>query len=438
MRKRPFAHGRLSLTMCLPQGASNALTAGLRATNGWTRPVRSRDNGFAQPQRSRGRCCPTRGRCSKRPPARLPFILLLLMLSTAAIRAQQMPRPSSVPTESGGIIEGTVTTQNATIALGGVRVSLSSEPHHRSCQRLVGSGRHVSVRGTCGRALQGGRGARRLRRAVQGRDGFVERDGPRATRSAARHGAERRRGGRGRKAWCRTPGRSPRERRSQAASSRKSGSSVDSRPRCGCWSASSKSRAASPSRAGGRARRAFSSVRGCFVDPATGLSQVRLPDDAIDSVTVLPNPYAVEYGRFSSGLVLIQTRRAADRWKTRLNSLDPSFRTKRHEPLQDHRHCLVCAAVGNRGAAHQGSFVPAGGGPVSVSHERSAQPAAGGSEDRARASARSRAWMPTCPLATCWWRPEASFRACPRSRRSAPSRRRTPRPICTAASTRCR
>jgi len=73
---------------------------------------------------------------------------------------------------------------------------------------------------------------------------------------------------------------------------------------------------------------------GVFVDPATGLSQVRLPDDAIDSVTVLPNPYAVEYGRFSSGLVLIQTRRAADRWRTRLNRLDPTFRTRRNEPLR--------------------------------------------------------------------------------------------------------
>lgn len=68
---------------------------------------------------------------------------------------------------------------------------------------------------------------------------------------------------------------------------------------------------------------------GTFVDPATGLSQVSLPDDAIDTVTVLPNPYAVEYGRFSSGLVLIRTRRAGDRWKTRLNNLDPSFRTQR-------------------------------------------------------------------------------------------------------------
>ena len=72
---------------------------------------------------------------------------------------------------------------------------------------------------------------------------------------------------------------------------------------------------------------------GAFVDPATGLSQVSLPDDAVDSVTVLPNPYAVEYGRFSSGLVLIRTRRGGDTWRTRLNNLDPSFRTKRGSPI---------------------------------------------------------------------------------------------------------
>jgi hypothetical protein len=68
---------------------------------------------------------------------------------------------------------------------------------------------------------------------------------------------------------------------------------------------------------------------GTLVDPSTGLTQVSLPDDAIDSVAVLPNPYAVEYGRFSSGLVVIQTRRAGDQWKTRLNNLDPAFRTRR-------------------------------------------------------------------------------------------------------------
>ena len=70
-----------------------------------------------------------------------------------------------------------------------------------------------------------------------------------------------------------------------------------------------------------------------LVDTATGLSPMSLPDDAVDSVEVLPNPYAVEYGRFSSGLVVIQTRRAGDKWKVRLNNLDPSFRTKRGSPV---------------------------------------------------------------------------------------------------------
>src|SRR6185369_337386 len=64
-----------------------------------------------------------------------------------------------------------------------------------------------------------------------------------------------------------------------------------------------------------------------LVDPASGVAQVPLPDDAIDSVTVLPNPYAVEYGRFSSGLVVIQSRRARDQWKFTMNRFGPSFRT---------------------------------------------------------------------------------------------------------------
>src|SRR5262249_58771194 len=66
-----------------------------------------------------------------------------------------------------------------------------------------------------------------------------------------------------------------------------------------------------------------------LVDPSTGLPIVSRADDALVSVAVLPNPYAVEYGRFSSGLVVIQTRRAGDTWRTRLNNLDPAFRTAR-------------------------------------------------------------------------------------------------------------
>jgi carboxypeptidase family protein/TonB-dependent receptor-like protein len=71
-----------------------------------------------------------------------------------------------------------------------------------------------------------------------------------------------------------------------------------------------------------------------MVDPSTGLSKVSLPDDAIESVSVLPNPYAVEFGRFSSGVVVIQTRRAGDVWKLRINDIDPTFRTHRGSPVE--------------------------------------------------------------------------------------------------------
>lgn len=71
-----------------------------------------------------------------------------------------------------------------------------------------------------------------------------------------------------------------------------------------------------------------------LVDPSTGLSKVALPDDAIESVSVLPNPYAVEFGRFSSGVVVIQTRRAGDKWRLRINDIDPTFRTHRGSPVE--------------------------------------------------------------------------------------------------------
>jgi len=71
-----------------------------------------------------------------------------------------------------------------------------------------------------------------------------------------------------------------------------------------------------------------------LVDPSTGLAKVSLPDDAIESVSVLPNPYAVEFGRFSSGVVVIQTRRAGDEWKVRINDIDPTFRTHRGSPVE--------------------------------------------------------------------------------------------------------
>jgi Carboxypeptidase regulatory-like domain/TonB dependent receptor len=70
-----------------------------------------------------------------------------------------------------------------------------------------------------------------------------------------------------------------------------------------------------------------------LADSGTGISAMSLPDDAIDSISVMPDPYAVEYGRFSSGLVVVQTKRASNQWKIRLNNLGPAFRTTRDSPI---------------------------------------------------------------------------------------------------------
>jgi hypothetical protein len=70
-----------------------------------------------------------------------------------------------------------------------------------------------------------------------------------------------------------------------------------------------------------------------LADPATGETDIRIPGDAIGSLEVLPSPYAVEYGRFSSGITTIQARRGGDSWQTSLASINPAFRTKRDHPL---------------------------------------------------------------------------------------------------------
>ncbi|MBP7570583.1 MAG: TonB-dependent receptor [Acidobacteria bacterium] len=70
-----------------------------------------------------------------------------------------------------------------------------------------------------------------------------------------------------------------------------------------------------------------------IADPSTGIAPLRLPVDAVASVDVMPNPYAVEFGRFSSGITLINTRQGGNRWRLSLNNFDPSFRTRRGRPL---------------------------------------------------------------------------------------------------------
>jgi hypothetical protein len=51
---------------------------------------------------------------------------------------------------------------------------------------------------------------------------------------------------------------------------------------------------------------------GSGVDPSTGNFGIELPSDAVESVNVVPNPYASEEGRFSAGLVRVETRAGTD------------------------------------------------------------------------------------------------------------------------------
>ncbi len=63
-------------------------------------------------------------------------------------------------------------------------------------------------------------------------------------------------------------------------------------------------------------------------DPATGDFGFNLPSDAVESIDVLPNPYAAEYGRFSVGTTNILTRQGTPKWKFLLNNFFPRPRLR--------------------------------------------------------------------------------------------------------------
>jgi hypothetical protein len=71
-----------------------------------------------------------------------------------------------------------------------------------------------------------------------------------------------------------------------------------------------------------------------LIDPSTNTSPLQLPASAIDSVSVLPNPYEVEFGRFSSGLVVVQTKHPRDKWKWFVDNFQPALRLKRFTLFQ--------------------------------------------------------------------------------------------------------
>jgi hypothetical protein len=72
-------------------------------------------------------------------------------------------------------------------------------------------------------------------------------------------------------------------------------------------------------------------------DPATGQFGLTVPIDSVESVQVYQTPFLAEYGRFTSGLVAVATRRGGDEWKWELNDPLPEFfiRSYRLRGLRD-------------------------------------------------------------------------------------------------------
>jgi hypothetical protein len=63
-----------------------------------------------------------------------------------------------------------------------------------------------------------------------------------------------------------------------------------------------------------------------LIDPSTGDFDLDLPGQSVESVEVLANPFAAEYGRFSSSITRIRTRRGTNDWEIKPGNLVPRFR----------------------------------------------------------------------------------------------------------------
>ena len=64
-----------------------------------------------------------------------------------------------------------------------------------------------------------------------------------------------------------------------------------------------------------------------LIDPSTGDFDLELPGQSVESVEVLSNPFAAEYGRFSSSVTQIRTRRGTNDWEIKPGNLVPRFRS---------------------------------------------------------------------------------------------------------------
>ena len=63
-----------------------------------------------------------------------------------------------------------------------------------------------------------------------------------------------------------------------------------------------------------------------LIDPSTGDLDLELPGQSLESVELLTNPFAAEFGRFSTSLTQIRTRRGTNEWEIQPGNLIPRLR----------------------------------------------------------------------------------------------------------------
>ena len=63
-------------------------------------------------------------------------------------------------------------------------------------------------------------------------------------------------------------------------------------------------------------------------DPGTGKFGPTLPIDVVEAINVEKAPFLAEYGRFTSGVVSVETHRGGDKWHAELNDPFPDFRIR--------------------------------------------------------------------------------------------------------------
>ncbi|NOT63791.1 MAG: hypothetical protein HOP19_26550 [Acidobacteria bacterium] len=61
-------------------------------------------------------------------------------------------------------------------------------------------------------------------------------------------------------------------------------------------------------------------------DPATGQFGLTVPIDSVQTINVFRTPYLAQFGRFTAGVVSVETRRGGDKWNFEFNDPFPEFR----------------------------------------------------------------------------------------------------------------